>query len=219
MKIGRLLILEVRDTKSGEICKYRCKIVEKNDNYLFIDHPIDVKTKRTTFFPKKTSFIATYVGEDQVVYKFPSEVNAIVKLTIPTLAITLPEKNKIKKIQRRQYVRIETAVDAAVHSRNEDHEPFTTVSTDISGGGISVIIPNDKTMESNEKLDLWIVLPMNDGKLNYVYAETEVIRIKQLEGTVQTGSIKFTVIAKKDQQSIIQFCFEKQREARQKEMM
>ena len=39
------------------------------------------------------------------------------------------------KIQRSQFVRIETAVDVAIHPMNREFEPFTAMTEDISAGG------------------------------------------------------------------------------------
>lgn len=216
LKIGTLLNLELKQIQTDEVKKYRCKIVEKNEDYLFIDYPIDIKTNKTAFLYKGTHLSAEYVGKDQSVYKFQTEIVAKVKLNVPTLAINFPNEDNIKRIQRREYVRIETAVDIAVHSSNDS---FTTVTSDVSGGGMSIIIPNGNKMEEKEEVNVWIVLQMQSGEFQYVTALTEVIRIKESDNAANTASLKIIQVTKADQQNIIRYCFEKQREARKKELL
>lgn len=215
MKIGTLLTLEIQQPETKEVKMFRCKIVEKNEQYLFIDLPIEIKTNKSTIILEGTHFSATYLEMDQSVYKFYSEIAEKVKLNVPTLAIHLPDKSNMKRIQRREYVRIETAVDVAIHG---SHSPFTTVTSDISGGGMSVIIPAGMTVVEKEEADVWIVLQMDSGDYQYVSATVEVIRVKQDNTIAKTASLKFVSIAKLAQQSIIRYCFEKQREARNKEL-
>ncbi|WP_164668747.1 flagellar brake protein [Virgibacillus doumboii] len=216
MRIGTLLTIEIKQPNNKETKKYRCKVIEKNEHYIFIDYPIETKTNKTGFLPKGTRFTATYVGKDQSVYLFHTEIVAKVKLNVPALAIYFPDKKDIKKIQRREYVRIETAVDVAFHGTNE---PFTTVTSDISGGGMSMIIPNGKNVTTNESADVCIVLKMHSGDYSYVNAQAEVIRVKEDGNKVKTASMKFISVNKQVQQSIIRYCFEKQREARKKELL
>lgn len=132
MKIGTVLQLLITQANKQNK-KYRCKIIDKNDKYLFIDYPVDVKTKKTAFFNKDTLFDVFFIGEDEVVHHFRSRLAAKVKLNIKALAMTLPEE--LKRVQRRNFVRVDAAVDIAVHSPDQPFPPFTTVTNDISGGG------------------------------------------------------------------------------------
>lgn len=218
MDIGTFLTLSVTDPQTRVETKYRCKIIEKNEHYLFIDYPVNEKTKRTSILPKGTYMQSSYIGNDQSVYSFTTKVIAKVNITIPALAIRIPKKTDIKRIQRREYVRIETAVDVSVHHTQDSIKVFTTVTSDISGGGMSIILPTAKTLCENDNLNLWIVLQMHNGKFHYIYSQSKVVRVITDKSSIHTASIKFETISKQDQQAIIQFCFEKQRELRTKEL-
>ncbi|SDQ54079.1 flagellar brake protein [Virgibacillus salinus] len=216
MKIGTLLNLELKQDQTGEVLKYRCKVVEKNEDYLYIDYPIEIKTNKTAFLHKGSRLSVEYVGKDQSVYKFHTEIIARVKLNVPALIIDFPRKDNIKRIQRREYVRIETAIDIAFHGSKDS---FTTVTSDISGGGLSIIVPNGKTIVEKEEASVWIVLQMHSGEFQYVTALTEVIRVKESESTASIASLKFISVTKPVRQNIVRYCFEKQREARKKELL
>ncbi|PAV29514.1 hypothetical protein CIL05_11655 [Virgibacillus profundi] len=218
MKIGTLLNLKLKDPHTGVIDKYRSKIIEKNEHYLFIDYPINEQTRKTAFLPKGTIFSAAFAETDKAIYQFRSEIVAKVKLNVPALAIKLPDKSKIQRIQRREFVRIDAAVDVAIHSSEYRFPPFATVTSDISGGGLSIIVPKGIDLDTGLTVDVWLALPFNSGKYEYVYTQAEIVFIKTINHSIVTASLKFISVTKKAQQIVISYCFEKQREARKKEL-
>lgn len=219
MDIGTLLTLIVTDPHTEINTKYRCKIIEKNENYLYIDYPVNKETKKTAILLKGTYLKASYIGSDQSVYSFNSKVVAKVNVNIPALAISIPKGTDIKRIQRRAFVRIETAVDVSVHRAEYVPESFATVTSDISGGGMSIILPITNTLAEHDSLDVWIVLQMQNGEYQYIFTQSKVVRVITDKGNIHTASIKFETISKLDQQVVIRYCFEKQRELRTKELM
>jgi len=220
MEIGTLIYLEYKKDGISEALKFYCKIIEKNDHYLFIDYPIEEKKKKTHFFRKGTNFVATFIGKDQSVYQFSTELVSKVNLNIPALAVKLPDKEKIKRVQRREFVRVKSAVDVAVHSKNESFIPFTTVTDDISGGGISIIVPNgiDLDLDQKKEVMVWMVLRINNKNYQYYNMNAEIVHINKLKSGLQIASLKFVSITYHIQQLIIRYCFEIQREARKKEL-
>lgn len=219
MDIGTLLTISVTDPKTGVSTKYRSKIVEKNEHYLFIDYPVNVETKRTAILPKATHVQTSYIDSDQSVYSFNTKIVARVNVNIPALAVSTPKETDIKRIQRRSFVRIDTAVDVSIHHTDDIIEPFTTVTSDISGGGMSIILPTNNMLNENDSVDLWIVLQMQNGEFQYIYSQSKVVRVFTDKTTINTASIKFETISKLDQQAVIRYCFEKQRELRSKKIM
>ncbi|RLL48190.1 pilus assembly protein PilZ [Oceanobacillus piezotolerans] len=218
MKLGIQLTIETVDMDSNQLKKYRSKIIEITEEYLIIDYPISVDTNKTAFLARGTHFKASFV-ENEVVYKFRSKIIKNAKLKVPALAVKYPEKEQIKKVQRREFVRIDTAVDVTVHSVNESFEPIVTVTSDISGGGISIIIPHEDYFQKGDRAQVMLVLPMLSGRYYYIKAEVEVVINRSISNGVVASSLKFISIEKDAQQNILQFCFEKQREARQKELI
>src|SRR5690625_2378251 len=115
MEIGTTLNLVIEEPDSNQILKYRSKIIEKNNEYLFIDYQINIATKREKFFPTGTEFTAIWINNHQNLYRFQTTLVKKVNLMMPALAITLPDQQSIEIIQRRDHVRIKTAVDIAIH--------------------------------------------------------------------------------------------------------
>lgn len=219
MEVGIVLNLEIKDSQTGNINQYYCKLIEKNNDYMIIDYPIHTKTKRTSFFSIGTIVLVSYIGDDHAVYQFHSKINARLKMNIPALAINKPEQKDMERIQRREYVRIETAVDIAAHSTDNLFPPLVTLTSDISGGGLSFISEKSINMKIESKVDVWLPLQLQNKEFHYIYSQAEIVYIKEMNSRVNLVSLKFTTISKQDRQNIIRFCFEKQRESRQKELL
>ncbi|WP_042145706.1 flagellar brake protein [Paucisalibacillus sp. EB02] len=223
MKIGDFLMIETYGTDFLSIEKYRSKIIDKNSSYIYVDYPVHVKTKRTTgSFRIGTKVMAEYLGNDQSIYRFKTEIIDKRNGKIPTIALQLPNEDQIERIQRRQYVRVETAVDVAIHSNENSNEqkikPFSTVTLDLSGGGLSIVVPKGFRLTDGDKLSIYLVLPMHSGHYHYLELYGEVVRFMEKESAATIASIKFLELNEQDKQFIIRYCFEKQREARQKEL-
>lgn len=218
MEIGQALELLIKDTESNQMAEYRCKIIGIDQNFIFIDYPIHKDTQRTTYFPNGTNLLATYMDKDKNLFQFLTKIKKRLTLTMPALAIDIPEKTKIKQIQRREYVRVMTAIDIAIHPTDQSFTPFTSVTNDISGGGVSIVIPPKVKLKKGQKTNLSLVLHMS-SEIKYIDLQGEVIQIYHLKNNSQTASIKFDSITEQVRQTIIQFVFEKQREARNKELI
>lgn len=216
MDIGTTLILK-KPRKNDDVT-YHCKIIDYDHRYVFIDYPVHQLTQRTAFFNTGTCLIASYIGEDDASYSFPTEVMAKVTMTVPALAIKPPQGN-IRRTQRRQFVRVNTAVDVAIHCPTQSFRPFVTVTVDLSGGGLSIILPKEKTLNEGQSVLMWAVLRMASGTYEYISLKAKVIRIHMTDGALKTASLKYTDITPKAEQVIIKYCFEKQREERQKGIM
>ncbi|HLQ97270.1 MAG TPA: flagellar brake domain-containing protein [Candidatus Dormibacteraeota bacterium] len=215
MEIGNKLNLFIKDFESEKMIEYRCTIIGIDHDCLLIDYPIHKETQRTGFFPNGTVLLATYIDQDKNLYQFRTKIQKRITLTIPGLAIDIPKKEEIKQIQRREYVRIMTAVDIAIHPIDDSFSPFTTVTNDISGGGMSIIIPHKIKLKEKQTVIFTMVLHLK-SKIKYVHLQGEIIRIYQQNKEFRTASIRFISITDKIRQLIIQFVFEKQREARNK---
>ena len=158
MNIGDVLTLEIK--YSDKLEKYKCKLVEKNGQHMFIDYPINLETNKTAFLLDGTQLKCSFVNKYGSVYMFETEVLGREKQNIPMLILNDPGSDQYIKIQRRQYVRVETSVDIAIHPTNFEFKPFVTVTDDISAGGVAIIASNKINLQSGMKINCWLVLPM-----------------------------------------------------------
>lgn len=215
LNIGETVTLEPINNVDGE--KYRCRVVEKKGDKLYIDYPINEQTGRTVFLIDGTQLRASFVGKDNTVYLFETAVLGRYKQTIPMIILTYPGKDGLVRIQRRQYVRIDTAIDVAVHPINKEFYPFVTVTSDISAGGALLILPNNSKVKPGIHIHTWFVLPLLSGEYGYLKLTSKVIRIVPGEnGERDKASLELIEVKENERQLLIKFCFERQLLSRKK---
>lgn len=218
LKIGETLILEPKYGVEHE--QYRTKIVEYNNQSLFIDYPVNMATNKTVFLVDGAQLKVTYIGVDGSVYIFDTEVLGKIKSTIPMISLHNPKKDEYIKIQRREYVRVESALDVAVHSQSSEFLLFKAVTENISAGGTAVFVPKNLSFSPTSVMTVWLAVPLKSGQIHYINVDCQMIRLIEIEeGTKNIVSLKFLEIEKNDRQLLIRYCFEQQLEQRNKGLL
>lgn len=212
LKIGTSLTLE--PTATDGIEKFHCKVVEQRDNVIFIDYPINTKTRKTVFLIDGTQFRAIFRTEDGTSYAFNTEVLGRRVGNIPMIMLSCPPEQEFLKIQRREFVRVKTATDVAVEFNNQH---FQLVTEDISAGGLALQLRMNPPFAEGDTVNLTIVLPFKNGDIHYVLTDAHVVRIFENNG-IRLASLQFTNTDDIDKQYIVRYCFERQLELRKKEM-
>lgn len=202
-EIGTILSIDKDFSKESE--EYRSKIIDIGPGHIMIDYPTHIKTGRTSFFLDGTKLSISFVDKLKNIYKFNTEVSGRRMDGVPMLKISYSGDQQLIKVQRREYVRIQTELDVSVL---KDGKYTQLVTTDISAGGIKL---NLSVANFNEKdsLSLIIVLPFLDGKIKYVRAKAEIVRISVIRNGC-VASIKFDEIGTNDRQHIVRYCFEQE---------
>ncbi|MDI3537982.1 MAG: hypothetical protein PWP12_14 [Bacillota bacterium] len=163
------------------------------------------------------------IGETVRVYAgmiaFSSEVVARKFFPDPLLIVKRPEV--FEKVQRRSFVRLEANLPVVVRVLEEVDgvpekipEEVKTTTLDISGGGALLVFPCRLRLET--PLELTISLP--DEKISCEAKVRRVIEGKVPQRTVYLG-VEFTAISPRDQDKIVKFIFERQRELRQRGLL
>ncbi|MRX71021.1 pilus assembly protein PilZ [Bacillus lacus] len=206
LNIGDVLLLE----QEGEgKQRMKCKIADLDSNYIYIDYPINEESGKTAFLMNDECLYASFTTGEQA-YRFTSKVAGRKKEKIPLILLKLPSEEKIERIQRRQFVRIEAALDAAVHSLDGTFGPFTTLTSDISAGGCAIKLNEGHPLGHSREIRLLLALPFKE-KVEYIDAKADIIRILKNE---KTGTLKaplhFTEIQESDRQAVLRYCFERQ---------
>lgn len=217
LKIGDTIILESRNEK--EVHEYRSKVTEIFSDHIHIDYPVNNKTGKTVYLINGMQFKASFVGKDECLYLFDTEVTGKVREPVPTVVLSYPGEGKLVRIQRRQYVRVEAAVDIAIHPLNGEFLPFATITTDISAGGAAIVLP-EKTASilPGTVVEAWVVLHMKSGDYHYIKVPSKIIRVFPVEGSyVHKASLQFLTMEPKERVLFIRYSFERQLELRKKE--
>lgn len=204
IKIGTSLTLE--PTSSEKIEKFQCKVVEQKDNVLYITYPVNTVTKKTVFLIDGTQLRAIFQNEEKMSFAFNTEVIGRVNDRIPMIKLSLPTEDEFVKIQRREFVRVNTPVDVAVEYYNHFYQ---FVTEDISAGGLALKLKTFPPFSEGDNVKLTIVLPYNTGEIRYVQTDAIVIRIFEKKDQLY-ASLQFTDTDDLDKQYIVRFCFERQ---------
>ena len=128
--IGQEVIIEVFKEHIWQ--KYKSKIMDVGQEILFIAYPVHMETNKILYLSNDEQVKVSFVDKDEQAYEFISLITGKKKDTIPLLKIIKPRESDIVKIQRRQFLRINWAIDIAVHTINSEFPPFTTVTSNIS---------------------------------------------------------------------------------------
>ena len=212
LKIGSILTLEPNYTERVE--KFRCRVVEQGENIIYIDYPVNVITKKISFLVDGSQFRVTFMTEEKQSYAFNTEVLGRKGGKVPMIILSCPPPEVFLKIQRREYVRVQTKVDVSV----EFNEQFTPLITeDISAGGLAIILNRHVNLQDGDEVKLTIVLPYLNGDIKYLQTSARIIRIFEKNG-IRIASIQFTDTDDLDKQHIVRFCFERQLQLRKKEL-
>nr|WP_106784658.1 flagellar brake domain-containing protein [Lysinibacillus timonensis] len=212
LKIGTALTLEPIPA-ADRFEKFHCKVVEYNERLVFIDYPINTLTKKTAFLTDGSQFRASFTADDNNSYAFNTEVVGRKVANIPMIVLSLPPNEEILKIQRREFVRVNTSVDVAVEY---DHQFYQFTTEDISAGGLALILPTPAQFQEKDHINLTIVLPFTDGEIRYVKTEALVVRVFERQ-KIWLASIQFIEMGDLEKQLIVRYCFEQQLLLRRKE--
>ncbi|MET1014234.1 MAG: flagellar brake domain-containing protein [Paenisporosarcina sp.] len=203
-KVGTILTLEPTYTETME--KFRCKVVEEKENMVLIDYPTNTLTKRTSFLIEGAQMRASFVEDAKAAYAFETEVLGRVQGQIPMIMLSFPGDDQVIKIQRREFVRVDTPVDMAVEFQG-DFSQF--VAEDISAGGSALIINQPVSFKEGDSITLTIALPFSNGDVKYIQTNALVVRFWDKD-LIKMASIRFEDTDDVDKQLIVRFCFDRQ---------
>lgn len=212
--IGDILTLELESSDHTE--KFKCRLVDQKDDQFYIDYPINLQTNRVAFLFDGTQLRVTFLGHDSSVYAFETEIIGRKRDKIPMLILKYPGNDHLIKIQRRQFVRIETAVDIAIHPLEFEFDPIITVTDDISAGGAAILVPKETQMKPGILVQSWFVLIMQSGDYQYMKLQSRIVRTVSFNETRNKVSLQFIDVSGRERQILLRFCFERQLEIKKK---
>lgn len=210
LSVGTVLVIEKDYTEHSE--KYKSKVVDISDGHFMIDYPVSMNTGKTAFFIDGTQLLVTFVDAYKMSYAFRTEVHSRLNRTIPMLKLKYPGDQELIKIQRREFVRVDTSLDIALTAK-AGGSTMQLVTADLSAGGLAVNMKDVDYLQPGEEVHLLLVLPFSKQEIKYVKGTAVVVRNWEKEQRRIT-SLKFEEIDEKDRQLIIRYCFERQLELR-----
>lgn len=135
----------------------------------------------------------------------------------PTMVLSKPEE--IKRIQRRDFVRVPCDIEVTVRVINVGQngsgeslpDSFSATIDDISAGGVQLKGPENLPLYTD--VELLFTLPGSETTMNEVFAE--VVRESDSERSPYVLGLEFTSITETKRNDIIQYVYDRQIDIKQ----
>lgn len=214
LSIGDTLVLETVN-EQGEKEVYRTKVMDIHEHSFFISPPVREESNRTEpIIPIDTYFQAQFVAHDQKVYTFHTKVLQKYLENIATFELELPSKDEFIQIQRRSFIRVNTQLKVKVFSISHEFSPFDTYTTDISAGGLNLVLPDNIKLKKDQVIMCSFILPLKNEEI-FLQLNCVVVRTSE-KNSKHFASLKFEKISEKERQFLVQYCFQRQLDLRKK---
>ncbi|OWZ84249.1 flagellar brake protein [Natranaerobius trueperi] len=199
---------------------YSSHIEDLNSDVIYFATPIEKGRIIYLFEGKNVNIYITHKG---AVYNFGGEVLEVTTTPTPLFKVKRPEK--LHKIQRRQFFRLEKKQEVEFkilddNCKEEISQTKLAHALDISGGGLKLateeIIPVESYLELNLKLDI------EEGSKRSTEEITcfgRIVHTKKIETTkvrIYHYGVEFLSLPQDKQDKIVRFIFSEQMKLRSK---
>jgi len=212
LKVGQELRIEVEGRSEG-----KTKIAAIQDGVVWIESPSETATLKTFFLHEEEALrVYFFKGEEQL---FAFDTVVLKRLSDAQLtlryAFKLPDEKKIKRVQRREYLRVPEMINVTVLAVDGQAFPtFETTSLDVSAGGMR-IVANRAPIEVDDSLVVVFRIEDERGIPQTFRVKSRLVRIKP-QTVKQELSLCFEDLTPRDQETILRYCFRAQLEARKR---
>ncbi len=156
--------------------------------------------------------VNVYYTTDRAAYKFKSKILKRTNKPIPLLLIK--SSDSVKRIQRRDYFRLDVTGKVDVYKMIDDKNYPKKVSDarliDISGGGIQMQLK--KKFKKGEE----ILLSLKNILAPKEFIKSKIVRIHRQNDELYNYGVQFKEIEEEQREEIIQWIFAYQRKSRKK---
>lgn len=212
-KINDILYIQVASTdeKEGKL-EYKSRVSDIQENSMLIEVPLEVSSGRLKRLYLGDELSVHFISDEGIKHFFNTYVLGFSNDVISLVRVRKPELNSITKIQRRNFLRVNAELEIAVQLKDESR--FVTFTEDVGGGGISLNCEASISLENDEVLECWLLVPFKNGAIEHVPFEAQIVRINTLQNGRKRVMLKFVSISDMERQKIIRYCFERQLEIR-----
>ncbi len=189
---------------------FNTSLYDKDEKYMYwllidVSNPPNLKGKTVKI---------QFLRRDDAIYILEGTVSEILKEDDKTI-LRVPHHTELKRIQRRQYARIEVDMPVSVGRIYENSSEVKWLegnAKDISAGGVRICIPASQRVKFNlhTGTEVWLNFSL-DGK--DFHLKGTVVNINERKTTICYG-IKFVNIKNKEETHIINFVKKQQQKMR-----
>ncbi|GEN36327.1 MULTISPECIES: flagellar brake protein [Aneurinibacillus] len=206
--------------------KYKAVVADITEEFIMITYPIDEQSGRTSLLMEGSTLYVTYSHSNGAQYEFMTVVVRRQRENIPMLVLIKPALDNIRKIQRRDYVRVPAKVKIeCLWKEGEEDRMYSGLTVDISAGGAKFICNANIKWPEERRFECRLYLPeMNAGNKQgkqelCIPLKVRIVRHPVINGNgTQTVAIVYEDIAEVHREKIIRYCFARQLEIKNKLM-
>lgn len=213
LRINQPIEIDVKEP--GREGTYRSRVEGISGDGLVLAAPY--KNSEVVHLPRGTEVTVTYY--DQVaVYFVDCLVMSYTMGHVPTIVLGSPVNSK--RVQRRNFVRVDTKIPVLYTLLDADMKPvaeqYNATTIDISGGGI-MLCTDDGKIQQGDSLELLALLNADTT----VSAIGKAVRVMDNVTGKNKKSIgvEFSLIEERERDKIIRYIFNQQRELRQRGLL
>ncbi|WP_245203667.1 flagellar brake protein [Ammoniphilus resinae] len=217
LKVGLLLSIQMINDQDNLTKHHKSRIADFKGDLIAIEVPISEEDGKMKSFAQDSEVAVSFIVEGGSRYGFESKVVERMNENIPLLLITMPQPDKIIKIQQRDYLRVPANLVLKLKTV-ESNQSVQVTTVDVSGGGIAFTADKSLSFAKGNELDCVIEVPRDRGENELLEFNATVIRVipPTEERLVQVIAIKITEIQERNRDKIIRYCFKRQVELRKK---
>jgi c-di-GMP-binding flagellar brake protein YcgR len=212
--INQNVYIDAASPQNGEPSTLRTKVAGEDAENLYLETPLDEKTGRYRPLHRGENVLVWYLSKG-VRCEFDSIAGDVSREGALLLyAIRKPAAGEIRRIQRRQYFRVEAELELGV--RIGERVQFVTKTEDIGGGGLSFQCDAGLPVARGLRLSCWLLVKYRSGNVERVPFDAEVVRTEEIGPSRRRVMVQFSYIQETDRDKIIRFCIEKELANRRK---
>ena len=210
--IGQVITLEVTSEEQDKKQVLKSRIADENQEVFWIEAPTGEKGRFVRLVDGDIPVISYTSSANGVTYSFKSEVKGNKKENAAVLfAIKKPAPSEVVSVQRRAFVRVEASLEVACLFAGV--KKFVATTVDISGGGLSMITEPTISLQEEDELECWLLVPFRNGNIEHIPFIAAVVRTKDVSDRLMV-MMRFVEISESDRQKIVRYVFERQIELR-----
>lgn len=212
--------LTIYDKHANHKQSYSLKVIEIQDDQFIIQSPISNQPPVTPL-RSGTEVELSYVHNSSY-YVFQTEVIKKYLDREPLLVLRTPSPDQIRKVQRRQYLRVPTDIQSTFEVEDEEGEKqkIKVRLINLSGGGFLCAFSSTEMEKLNLQKDTTVegnLLIEERGRKHYIPYKARVVNLMYDDDKKQYEvAFQFTEIKEADREVIIRYCFARQLELHRK---
>jgi c-di-GMP-binding flagellar brake protein YcgR len=199
--VNQTLILESEDTAT-----FFTRIIHIAENTISVEYPVN-KDHVPMNQPGEKQVSVYFYNDSKEKYMF----HTILKYENKKIVFSKPDADSIRKVQKRQYLRVPASLSFWLETDSGDKRGFKT--DDVSGGGLSYICLKTDTFKVSDTVAGGINLDTKYEKTRILF-KAKIVNVRIDSNDNRRIAVEFIEMKDSQRSKIVQYCLNRQIEIR-----